>query len=180
MGTIDTSSMTPNVRKAFMEAGPAILGWDTQAHKFLDDAVINNKWVNEDISPRIVAGEKFAAFVIAFVLDLGPAWVIYELCVHWSTSSITAITFFLMIIIIVTAGIFWHRLRKIAGMRSRGAEWRTDINRLIAMAKVLSPEERQELYAAMFAAGLDVRQARFNGQAAYKNGYRDGFIIGGD
>jgi hypothetical protein len=162
-----------------MESEAAILEWDVKAHSNLDDCLKNNKRIWVDADPDRVFGEKFAAVYISFTVNLVPAcllWIIaQERPFHWDI--IGAFTGF---IAVTTLGIALHRWLNIKRLRGTGVVWRKKVNTLIDAAKRLDQNERQELYAAMYTAGLDVRQAKLNAAIAYRKGFQDGFILGGD
>ena len=142
------------------------------AHKNLDDAVVNNKAVNSDISFEEIFGEYFAGTVIAIVVDLGPAWYAWGAATKWRDDSQPTIMVCLGVIIVATAIIFGHRRIRIARIKNRGAKWREYFNGLIAMTRALTESERQELYAAMYVIGLEVHQSKLNGQSI-RRAYND-------
>lgn len=179
MSIIDTSRMSPKVREVFMLADAAIMEWDVNAHKRLDGCIKFNKRILVDADPDRVFGHKFAAVIIAVIINAAPGSFLWEVVkerpLHWDI-----IGYCIGFIALTSGAIALHRWIVIRRLRRSGAVWRWKINRLIDAAKSLNRNERQELYAAMYAAGLDIRQAKRNAYIAYQQGFNDGFILGGD
>ena len=158
MGSAEqVASLSPRVRNVFLAAAPAVLSWDINAHRHLEDAVVNNKWIQHDVDPDNIFGERFAAFIIALILDLMPGVFLFE-GLKAEEKDYKFILGTIAVIVAITTVVFLHRKIKISRMRRQGAKWRSNINKLIELTKGLSEQERQELYAVMLEKGIEVRQ----------------------
>ena len=179
MSSVNISSMSPRVREAFLYSRPALLAWDMRAHEILKDSVINHYRVHEPFDRKEVRKEKRGALLLAVVADAAPVAYLYYSSIHQSPDH-DLMWLSVCLFVVATSLIFFRYVRRVRRVYLRGAEWQTSINKLIELAEGLSAEEQQELFAAMYVLGMEIRASRQNTAAAYNNGYWDGFIMGGD
>lgn len=181
MSTINISDLSPRIREAFMLTEPAINAWDVNAHKVLEDSIQNGMRIHEDITWYRVIYEIICGLIVAVIFDIFPGMILY---VERNDPSVVKVKLFCVLFMLVSnILVAIHRKRKLLILMQQGAEWRANINRLIEVTTTLSWDERQQLYAVMFALGLEVQQGKRNAamiKAAYNEGWVDGFSAGGN
>jgi len=179
MSTVNVSLMSPRVREAFLHSRPALLAWDMRAHEILKDSVINHYRVHEPFDRKEVRNEKRGALLLAVIADAAPVAYLYYSSKHQSPDH-DLMWISVCLFAVATSLIFFRCVRRVRRVYLRGAEWQTSINKLIQLVEELSAEEQQELYAAMYVLGMEIRASRVSAANAYNNGYWDGFTMGGD
>jgi len=179
MSTVNVSLMSPRVREAFLHSEAAILAWDVKAHEILKGSVINHYRVQEPFDHKEVRKEQLGALLLAVIADAAPVAYLYYSYKHQSPDH-DLMWLSVCLFVVATSLIFFRYVRRVSRVYQRGAEWQTSINKLIELAEGLSAEEQQELYAALYVLGMEIRASRVSAANAYNNGYSDGFTMGGD
>lgn len=185
MSTIDTTRLTPRVRDAFMFCSPVISRLDVYSHEWIEYYIQRNERKTENEDNYAILGEKVAAgLVLSHFLGL-PILVAYGMNdwhrIPWLSLNMLQYKLIAAYVAICAVPILGYWYSKIRRMKREGKLWRQQFNTMLEWTKLLSAEERKELYAAMLAIAIDVRQQKINGQMigyAYQQGLNDGWWSG--